>query len=230
MCSKSEATQRGTHTNTHAWGRGCVPGANWQQQSYLWAGLGWGQGQNQEVWRQDCTVPPNRPCKCKNDTHRSTIPAAVSFSHPETVPSPPCRALTTWIPVKCVGQWSILETLGCYETWGRVTETDKYFSESKKIWEGRSGFFSCIVSFHAALSSYVRTRFAQTCKSGWQKETFAVKTHTHLISHKSSATKPPIPLLGYDFSSCNPSCLVCNSELPIGTALPEMVSCNDTWL
>lgn len=65
MCSKSEVTQRGTHTNTHAWGRGCVPGANWQQQSYLWAGLGWGQGQNQEVWHQDCTVPPNRPCKCK---------------------------------------------------------------------------------------------------------------------------------------------------------------------
>lgn len=50
-----------------------------------------------------------------------------------------CQALHSKIPVESVGRWRILETFGCYETWGWVTETNKYFPEATQEGMGVEG-------------------------------------------------------------------------------------------
>lgn len=77
---------------------------------------------------------PSQPAvlmqKCHTHAHTHSLTrrqdsCCASLSHPETVPSPPCQALYH------VNTWEISGIFwrrwGCYETLGRVTETDKYF-------------------------------------------------------------------------------------------------------
>lgn len=148
-------------------GGGCLTGVEWQQHSYLWAGLGWGQKPNREGWHQSfAQVPPNRPCEC--NTHAQlTASVAILLSHPETVPSSRCQALYSRIPAESVGWWSILETLGCYETWGRVTETDNYFPEATQRGRGSGGDgFPPPTLCHSFFAQSVHRRawFAQMCE------------------------------------------------------------------
>lgn len=186
-----------------------------------------------------CTSPTQPAMRVQNwHTQRAQCPAAVSFfSHPETVPSPPCQALCSWIPVNSVGRWSILETFGCYETWRWVTETDKYFSWGNSRGHGSGRTVSpptmSIILYCIKLIQYVCSWSAQMCECNtrYQKYILLHKyKHISCISNKSVTTKTPFLSGGYDFSNCNPKCIVCKSALPIGTALLKRVSCNNTWI
>lgn len=129
VCVANKKRPGAGHTQTHTrWGggRGCVTGADWQQQNYLWAGLGWGQNQNQEGWHQSCAqVQPNRPCECKSDTR----------THTHTLGNNVCRILllTPWnCPLPCLPSPFLMNTC---EMCGAV----EYFGDSGLLWNMRSG-------------------------------------------------------------------------------------------
>lgn len=96
MCVANQKRPSAEHTQTHMHG-GEAACQELTDSSKATCGLGQG-GDKAKTRKYDIRIVQSHPtghANAKNDTHRSTIPAAVSFSHPETVPSPPCRALTT---------------------------------------------------------------------------------------------------------------------------------------
>lgn len=165
--------------------------ADWQQRSYLWAGLGWGQSSNQEVWHQNCTqAPPSLSCKCEKMTHRSTICAAAFFSHPETVPSPPCQALTAWIPVKCLGYWEYFaDRLLCNMRSGN--RNWRFILKQHR--QGGTVSFVINQSFHLALS-LMCAHDLNLDMSGRQKRNFAIKSLKQVFHHTVT-----VPSLCYNF-------------------------------
>lgn len=97
-----------------------------------------------------CTSPTQPGAGEQKWRTRQHAACCTLFSHPETVPSPLCQALYSRIPVESVGWWCIFETLGCYETLSRVTETDKYFPEAilQRTWEWKDCFFFFVSPVH----------------------------------------------------------------------------------
>lgn len=162
MCVANKKWPSAEHTQTHAAGSGCVTGADWQQQSYLWGRRGVGP-KKKAGWHQSfAQVPPNLPCECKTDTYSSTLAAVVFFSHPETVPSPPRQALSSEYLWNLWGGGVFWRHFVAMKQ-GCVTETDKYLPELNRTCEQQDGFTSYTVNHLMLHNVYVCTWLAQMC-------------------------------------------------------------------
>lgn len=131
-----------------------------------------------------CTSPTQPGAGEQKWRTRQHAARCTLFSHPETVPSPLGQALYSRIPVESVGWWCILETLGCYETLSRVTETDKYFPEAilQRTWEWKDCFFLFPprTLCQSLYGLHVRTRFGQVCEHDARKQKYILlQTYTH---------------------------------------------------
>lgn len=172
-----------------------------------------------------CTSPTQLGAGEQKWRTRQHAACCTLFSHPETVPSPLCQALYSRIPVESVGWWCIFETLGCYETLSRVTETDKYFPEAilQRTWEWKDFFFFLFPPYIVSITlRFACTYTIWTGVWAWCRKAkihFAPNIYTQLRHYKQINHKSTILFRSRDFSSCNPNCPVCKAALPIGTAL-----------